>query len=31
MGRDRVFKLEWSADAKTVLQGAWIEAEPAKS
>lgn len=31
MGRDRVFSLSWSAPQATVLQGAWIDAEPASS
>lgn len=28
MARDRVFKLQWSANCKTALNGAWIEATP---
>jgi hypothetical protein len=28
MARDRVFKLEWSANMKTALNGAWVDSTP---
>jgi hypothetical protein len=31
MGRRRVFALEWAVPALVVLQGAWVDATPARS
>jgi hypothetical protein len=31
MGRDRVFRITWTADVKTALQGAWIDVKAAIS
>lgn len=30
-GRDRVFRISWSVPMRTVLQGAWIDAEPGET